>query len=143
MKDSERFGNREPVNGVSEGVNTLRFALIMMVAMAFVAAFVPRAIHAQASSAHAVDSAATSAPSAVVEIKQYAYTPGSLTVAAGTTVVFKNSDTVAHTVTAADKSFDSGNLEAGATWSHAFPTPGSFAYLCAYHTYMKGTIVVK
>lgn len=121
----------------------MRFALIMTVAMAFVGAFVPGTIHAQASSARAGGSAATGGPPAVVEMKQYAFTPASLTVAAGTTAVFTNSDSVAHTVTAADKSFDSGNLEAGATWSHLFAKPGTYAYLCAYHTYMKGTIVVK
>ena len=33
-----------------------------------------------------------------------------------------------HTVTAADKSYDSGPLESGGTFSHQFTTPGTYTY---------------
>ncbi|MBD5635002.1 MAG: hypothetical protein IAI49_11035, partial [Candidatus Eremiobacteraeota bacterium] len=54
-----------------------------------------------------------------------------------------NSDTTAHTVTAADKSFDSGNMTQGASWSHVFAKAGTYTYVCTYHSYMEGTVVVK
>jgi plastocyanin len=59
------------------------------------------------------------------------------------TVTWVNSDDVPHTVTANDGSFNSGNLDAGQSWSHTFTTPGTYAYYCAYHPWMKGTIIVK
>lgn len=82
------------------------------------------------------------APPVTVHIKNFAYVPASLTVAAGTTVRFVNDDTEAHTVTANDKSFDSAGLDAGDSWTHRFATPGNFPYFCAVHPYMHGLVVV-
>jgi len=82
-------------------------------------------------------------PSAVVHIASFAFHPANLTVQAGEVVTFVNDDSVAHTATAADKSFDSANLDANAKWSHRFEVAGTFQYICAYHPMMKGTITVK
>ena len=78
-----------------------------------------------------------------VEIKDYAFTPATLTVAAGTTVTWTNDDTVPHTATASDGSFDSGNLNPGQSFSFTFSTPGNHPYVCQYHAGMQGTIVVQ
>ena len=83
-----------------------------------------------------------------VDIKNFAFAPKTLTVAPGTTVVWTNSDTAPHTVTADDGSFDSGNLEQGATFKFTFSKAGTFAYFCMYHggkggTGMSGQIIVK
>lgn len=94
-----------------------------------------------ASSSPAVSASTSAAPA--VNTKDFLFAPATLTVAVGTKVTFKNSDPVAHTVTAADKSFDSGNLDQNATWSHVFDKAGTYNYVCTYHPYMKGTIVVK
>jgi plastocyanin len=94
----------------------------------------------------AADSSATSAPTAapvVVHIASFAFKPADVTVQVGDSVTFVNDDSVAHTVTASDKSFDSGNLDANAKWTHTFNTAGSFSYGCAYHPTMQGTITVK
>jgi len=90
-------------------------------------------------------SAASAAPTAktAVNTKDFAYVPQTLTVAVGQKVTFTNSDAIAHTVTADDKSFDSGNMDGGATWSHVFDKAGTYKYTCAYHAYMHGTIVVQ
>ncbi len=85
---------------------------------------------------------ATSATGAV-EIKDYAFTPPTLTIAAGATVTWTNADSVAHTATASDGSFDSGNLNPGQTFADTFPTPGTHPYVCQYHAGMQGTIVVQ
>ena len=51
----------------------------------------------------------------------------------------------AHTATSQDAAapFDTGKLETGRAASYRFETPGTFAYKCAIHNSMTGTIVVK
>ncbi len=72
-----------------------------------------------------------------------AFKPGELTVAAGTTVIWTNTGQQPHTVTATDGSFlTEGSLSTGGVYEHAFATPGTYAYICAIHTSMKGTVVV-
>lgn len=79
-----------------------------------------------------------------VHLKNFSFDPASLSVPAGATVVFKNDDAAAHTVTLRGKDgFDSGNLEGGAEFRHVFAKPGRFDYVCIYHENMLGTIVVS
>ncbi len=78
-----------------------------------------------------------------VDIKNDAFAPQTLIVAAGTTVTFTNDDDDAHTVTATDGSFDSKGLDTNGRWRHTFVKPGTYAYFCQLHPFMKGTIVVK
>ncbi len=66
-----------------------------------------------------------------------------LEIAVGTTVEWKNEDPVPHTVTADNGSFDSGMIEGGQTWRYTFTTPGTYAYSCTPHPFMKATVVVK
>ncbi len=84
--------------------------------------------------------AATTAPA--VRIEGDAFLPKTLTVQAGQVVTFSNQDDDAHTVTATDGSFDSKGLDTHAVWRHAFTSPGTYAYFCQLHPFMKGTIVV-
>ena len=70
------------------------------------------------------------------------FEPATLTVAAGTTIRWFNDDALPHTVTAADSSWDSGNLAPGGAFERQFDSPGTYAYLCRYHPGMTGTIVV-
>lgn len=91
--------------------------------------------------AGAQSSPAPAAP-IVVHIKNFAFVPASLTIKPGETVQFVNDDSTPHTATASDKSFDSGNMDQNAKWSHTFKDTGTYAYICTYHPYMKGTIVV-
>ncbi len=77
-----------------------------------------------------------------VTIYNYAFTPSSLTVPAGTTVTWTNKDNIGHTVTSDTGVFGSGTLNMNGTYSYKFMTAGSFPYHCSMHTYMKGTITV-
>jgi plastocyanin len=81
-------------------------------------------------------------PTATVHIRNFAYVPQKLSVARGTAVRFVNDDDEAHTVTATDRSFDSGGLDTGDTWTHRFTAAGTTGYFCALHPYMRGTVVV-
>ncbi|HEX8276567.1 MAG TPA: cupredoxin family copper-binding protein [Longimicrobiaceae bacterium] len=76
-------------------------------------------------------------------MRGFAYTPGRIEVAAGTTVEWKNEDPMAHTVTAADGSWDSGLIQPGASWRRVFDTPGTYSFACTPHPFMKGTVVVR
>lgn len=70
------------------------------------------------------------------------FTPGSITIAVGGTVTWTNNDTVPHTVTADDGSFDSGLMRRGGTWSKTFTAPGTYTYFCSLHPEMTATVVV-
>ena len=78
-----------------------------------------------------------------VSIKYMAFSAGTLTITAGTTVTWTNNDGTAHTVTADDGSFDSGDIPAGGKFSHKFTTAGTVAYHCAIHPMMKAGVKVN
>jgi plastocyanin len=81
---------------------------------------------------------------ATIEIKNFTYMPTPLTVAPGTKITVVNQDRAPHTVTAGDKSFDSGTISGGQRGEVTAPsTPGSYAYICTIHPYMKGTLIVQ
>ncbi len=75
----------------------------------------------------------TEGVTAEVAMEQFTFNPRDLTVSAGTTVTWTNKDAVPHTVTFDDGSVDSGQIDAGATYSYTFDTPGSYPIYCAYH----------
>ena len=59
------------------------------------------------------------------------------------TVTWDNQDTTKHTVTANDNSFNSGNINPGASWTYTFNLPGTYNCYCIYHAaWVKGTVVV-
>jgi amicyanin len=80
--------------------------------------------------------------SASVDIKNFEYLPPTVAVKTGTVVTWTNSDAAPHTVTAEDKSFDSGGMSKDQTYKHTFDKPGTFKYICTYHSNMHGTVVV-
>jgi plastocyanin len=93
-----------------------------------------------------VSSAAPSpsaAPVTVVHIKNFKYVPETVTVRPAGVVKFVEDDDTPHTVTASDRTYDSGNLDKGQSWTHTFTKEGTYKYFCAYHTYMTGAVVVK
>jgi plastocyanin len=96
-----------------------------------------------ATSAPDGDTTATAETGSTVTIDNYAFSPASITVSVGTTVTWVNNDTTAHTVTADDGSFDSGNLAPGESFTYTFTSAGSFVYHCNYHPNMEGTVAVN
>jgi len=85
---------------------------------------------------------ARSAAAHTATIADFAFRPGSITVTAGETISWTNDDAAPHTATADDGSFDTGQLAEGASGSHTFTTAGTFAYHCAIHPSMHGTVTV-
>ena len=88
-----------------------------------------------------------SRPTTVVEVAAFDnyFQASSVTVQPGTTVRWTNRGTHAHTVTSNQNLFDSGDMQAGATYSATFRHPGSYYYYCRHHTgeEMRGVIVVQ
>ncbi len=83
---------------------------------------------------------------AATDVTSLGYSPATITVVIGVnnTVVWTNNDTVFHTVTATDGSYNSGTIFAGQDWSHTFTQSGTYSYyFCQYHPWMKGTVIVK
>jgi len=78
-----------------------------------------------------------------ITIANFQFSPEPLVVKTGTTVKVTNDDGTAHTVTAADKSFDTGDLDGGATATITLAKAGTYKYFCDIHNYMTGTIEVK
>jgi len=76
------------------------------------------------------------------DLTNWHFDPAQVTVQAGSTVVWINKGKEEHTVTADNGSFDSGYKKPGASFQRAFPQPGRYAYHCAPHPWMKGTVVV-
>lgn len=70
------------------------------------------------------------------------FEPSTLTIAVGDTVRWFNDDALPHTVSATDRSWDSGNLAPGQAFEHRFEAAGSYPYLCRYHPGMVGSIEV-
>jgi plastocyanin len=80
---------------------------------------------------------------ASVAIVDNDFSPADLTIAVGTTVTWTNTGQRRHTVTSTDGGFtSSGTLSSGDTYAQTFGTAATFAYICAIHTSMKGTITV-
>ncbi len=76
------------------------------------------------------------------------FEPKSLTVTAGTTVVWTATGALPHTVTSDTGQFGSGTLNTGNTFQFTFSQPGTYAYYCQFHgtsggVGMSGTVVVQ
>ena len=107
-----------------------------------------------ATTAPAVATAAPAAPTSAscevvadgtgtpATIKSFAF-PSGLTVKAGEAVAWTNSDGAPHTVTFDDGTCASGKIAGGATVVVRYTTPGTYAFHCAIHASMTGTIKVN
>jgi plastocyanin len=78
-----------------------------------------------------------------VEIEALKFSPPTLEVKAGDTVIWKNKDAFPHNVTAQNKSFRSTDLLSGQSWKFKANKPGMFPYVCTLHPGMKAVLTVK
>ena len=79
-----------------------------------------------------------------VVIQGFSFTPASVTIQQGATVIWTNKDSVTHTVTSdSGTELDSESLANGQTYTHTFTTPGTYIYYCKIHPSMKGTVIVE
>ncbi len=108
------------------------------------AAAIPFFLLAPAGQAHAAPPAAHARTTVQVTIQNFAFSPKTLTVAPGTTVMWTNKDSAPHTVTSdSGSTLASGDLSQGKSYTHTFTKAGTYMYHCAIHPYMKATVIVS
>jgi plastocyanin len=78
-----------------------------------------------------------------VVIENMRFNPETLAVRNGDRIVWVNKDLFPHTATGKARQFDSGSIAANASWTYVVRKPGSYAYNCAFHPTMAGTLTVK
>jgi plastocyanin len=66
-----------------------------------------------------------------------------ITVTAGSTVTWQNSDGEPHTIFSVDGLFRSAALDTGETFKFKFTKKGTFKYTCTIHPRMVSTVTVK
>ena len=77
------------------------------------------------------------------------YTPSTVTIAAGGTVTFTNTDTAPHTSTSGsaadgpDGIFDTSLIMMNASFDVTLSDAGTYPYFCMVHPWMEGTIIVE
>jgi len=83
-------------------------------------------------------------PTRTVLIQGFRFKPANITLKRGTRVRWINKDSTAHTATANNgRSFNSGRLGKGQTYTHTFTRAGKKPYHCKIHPHMKGRITVR
>jgi plastocyanin len=89
--------------------------------------------------------AANDQPSAAnaVKIDNFVFGPQVITVPAGTTVTWTNSDDIPHTAVSTDGVFKSKVMDTDEKFSYTFTKPGTYPYYCTIHPRMTGKVVVQ
>ena len=90
-----------------------------------------------------VRSASNQPAKVAVTIDNFSFSPATVTVAPGTTVVWTNQDDVPHTVTSDENVFGSSALDTGERFEFTFKKAGTFPYYCKVHPTMTGKVVVQ
>jgi plastocyanin len=79
-----------------------------------------------------------------ITIKNFEFSPSTLSVHPGATVTVENKDGVTHTLSAVSGVFNTGNVLGNTTTRFTAPTkPGTYLYRCDIHQFMTGTLVVS
>jgi plastocyanin len=79
-----------------------------------------------------------------IEIKDFAFTPQTITVKSGEKITWINNDEEPHTVVSVEKQFKkSPALDTDEEFSVVTGAPGTYTYFCSVHPKMTGTIVVE
>lgn len=78
-----------------------------------------------------------------VTIENMQFSPATLLVHRGERIVWVNKDLFPHTVTADNKTFDSGSIAVGSSWTYVAKDVGEFSYGCTFHPTMKGSLKVQ
>lgn len=78
-----------------------------------------------------------------VEIKDFAFSPTTLTVPVGAKITWVNKDEEPHTVVSTSDAFKSKALDTDEQFSFTFAKPGTYKYFCSVHPKMVATVVVE
>lgn len=90
-----------------------------------------------------VEAVSASVPTTHVAITNFSFSPAKSAAALGGLVTWTNRDMVAHTSTSDQGFWGSPSIAPGASWSRRFTSAGTFAYHCAIHPDMHGSVSVR
>lgn len=76
-----------------------------------------------------------------IRIVDERFTPNTITIRAGQTVTFVNADDDEHTATG--PGFDTGEMQPGDSATITFDKPGTFDFVCQFHSEMRGQVIVE
>ena len=85
----------------------------------------------------------------IQQMGQIYFDPEVIKIEAGTTVIWENTDSAAHTVTSGNPQegtnglFDSGMISAGNSFKFTFSSQGKQDYYCMVHPWMIGSVEVE
>jgi len=79
----------------------------------------------------------------VVVVKNFMFSPMSLTIKAGSTVTWKNLDGEPHSIVNDAGLFRSSALDQNDIYKFRFDKPGVYRIFCGIHPHMKATITVQ
>jgi plastocyanin len=88
-------------------------------------------------------SAPVRADEIVVTIENFTFSPQTVTIRPGDTVIWKNGDDIPHSVVEQDRAFRSPPLDTGDAFSMAFTELGEVDYYCGFHPMMLGKVIVS
>jgi plastocyanin len=83
---------------------------------------------------------AIAAASGSVQMRDFSFSPATITVDVGDSVTWVNAGEEPHN--AVGDNFSTSLLDAGESGAKSFSTAGTFAYICTVHPQMKGTVKV-
>ena len=86
--------------------------------------------------------ASAEAPTRTIAMPGKLFAPDRLDVLVGTTVTWKNDDSVNHTATAENDAFASGYIPPGGSFSFSFTQQGKYEFRCTIHRQMRGEVDV-
>ncbi|MCC6369164.1 MAG: TIGR03118 family protein [Bryobacterales bacterium] len=78
-----------------------------------------------------------------VAIQSLKFLPDTITIQAGSSIVWSNKDGFAHTVKADGGQFSSPLIDGDGSFSQTFTKPGAYDYHCTIHPFMRGKVVVQ
>ncbi len=87
--------------------------------------------------------APASTATTTVQIKSTGFVPATVTINQGDSVTWTNADTKDHQVVSNGGAFASAILKPGMSYTHAFPSAGTYHYHDGLHPTLKGTVTVK
>ena len=79
-----------------------------------------------------------------IEIKDFAFSPQTITVKSGEKITWINRDEEPHTIVSVEKQFKKSTaLDTDQEFSITAGAPGRYTYFCSVHPKMTGTIVIE
>ena len=114
--------------------NLALFALLALTALA---------CSGDSTGSSATDLCANSGAAVTVDVKEYAFTPSSVTITVGQSVCWANTGQMTHTVVEGVAGRFGGTLAPGQTLVHTFTFSENYGYYCSLHSTMTGTLKVN